>query len=736
MRQANDTARTRKDQKAIALAVVSALCFGTVGCGNGGSGSGSGSGSVSAGSITSAQDIGSFRSLEVYPTAVTVDNDINSGFQVAVDGVHSNATVDVTRDASYTVADTTIAQISGDGLITPLANGTTQITVEYRGRTSTVDVTVVAPSGTAPNLVALSIYPAHRNMPMVVPSLGIEQYQQLVVVAEDDTGRLWDLTRSSPISVVDGNNMPTNWARVSSTGLLRAVADGEVLAVSRITNPSMIAGSRFILGAGPDSTPVDTTTLYSGEPLASSQNPIDQAVVDNLFRMLIEPAPLADDGEFLRRLYADALGRTPTEAEYMAFTTSTDPAKREAEIDAVLADPAFADKWAGIMGEWFEIRRNDGMAANATAFDNWARTGISAGTPLADMVTELATGQVPAFETQHDDAAKKVDVLVLAGAGMTAKCAVCHNHPMTGPTDTIAWDQLQRYGLDAFFATAQAEAIPLDKDGVRSGNNGQPVQPSFVFDATANVTSTLASPIADRRAEFAALFTGSDAFNRGMGHRIFAELCGELLNPNQFLEKELGAVTVPNVLDRITQTFAADTSLKGFMKTLFSSQYYQLTSAAADTAGDSVLARRVLRRHDSETLEDCIETVTGMGFASGADEDFFREVFGFPFDRESIAERVNTVNMSQAFLLMNSPVVQNRVTAGGSNVATLATQVGAGTITVEDAVRTLYRTTLTREPDAGELAECVAVVNGAGSVAEGLQDVSAVLMSTTEFVLR
>ena len=41
------------------------------------------------------------------------------------------------------------------------------------------------------------------------------------------------------------------------------------------------------------------------------------------------------------------------------------------------------------------------------------------------------------------------DVLILATAGMTAKCAKCHDHPLAGANDLVRWTQQERYPIDA-----------------------------------------------------------------------------------------------------------------------------------------------------------------------------------------------------------------------------------------------------------------------------------------------
>ncbi len=126
--------------------------------------------------------------------------------------------------------------------------------------------------------------------------------------------------------------------------------------------------------------------------------------------------------------------------------------------------------------------------------------------------------------------------------------------------------------------------------------------------------------------------------------------------------------------------------------------------------------------------------VTGAGI-TGGNLTFFHQTFGFPFDRDSIAERVGAVNMSQSFLLMNSPVVQDRVRNGGK-ISALASQVSNNQITPTDAVQQIWRSALSRNADAAEVACALTTINDAPNMTEGLQDVAAVVMSTAEFVMR
>src|SRR5262245_30985359 len=53
----------------------------------------------------------------------------------------------------------------------------------------------------------------------------------------------------------------------------------------------------------------------------------------------VQPAPPADDAEFLRRAYLDITGRIPRPADVHAFIADTKSDKRRRLIDELLAEP-------------------------------------------------------------------------------------------------------------------------------------------------------------------------------------------------------------------------------------------------------------------------------------------------------------------------------------------------------------------------------------------------------------
>lgn len=723
----------------VALSAVFAGGATVAGCSGGGSSGGGGVASTSAPITTAGTNSVQVSDISVAGigsqsiSQVQVENGLNSGFQLVIDGTYTDASganqvIDVTRDATYTTSDDTIVDVS-NGLISPKAPGAAEVTIEYTSSTGstvqkTVQVQVTAPTGTTPNFTSIAVVPDARTLSFVDPATGQEQLQQVAVYAVDDQGVTHDLTRTIAIHLQDDQGNSSNLGAVDARGLFRGVDNGKIWIVGRLQSAGLVAGSEIVLGTGV-ATPVNPNQLYSGAPLAGSANEFDQAVLDNLFGQFIEPAPLASDGEFLRRLYADAIGRAPSEAEVDAFLASTDADKREQEVDSLLASAEFAAHWGSLLAEWFE------MGPEAPAFATWAEGELAGGSSLAQIFADCIEGNQTNFEARHDDPEKKAGIVMQTGTGMTARCAACHDHPLIGPNDTIKWLQSDYYPIVAFFATNNNEATALD--GRTDTRVGNPYDPGF---PGATVSTTLADPVNARRTEFSTVFPSSDFFARGMGHRIFAKVAAPLLNTDQFLAKELDAVAVPNVLDAITTVFKNENaSLQGFLRKIFTSNWYGLTSDSTnmDVQYDNLLQRHMVRRHHAEFMIEAVEQVTGMG-TNAANLGFLEGVWGQPETREAIGERSNAVNMSQSLTLMNSPIVQDRI--NGTKITDLAGDVDGGTITQTEAITKLWRMTLSRDPSSDEITDANDAIAAASSTEEGLQDLTSALMASIEFSMR
>src|SRR4051812_10179692 len=103
---------------------------------------------------------------------------------------------------------------------------------------------------------------------------------------------------------------------------------------------------------------VTATRLPARKPAKVRPAPETAAAIDSLFEkswkeQKVTPAPLADDAEFLRRVYLDITGKLPGAARAKAFLDGGAPDKRARLIDELLAAPEyggyFARTWRNLM---------------------------------------------------------------------------------------------------------------------------------------------------------------------------------------------------------------------------------------------------------------------------------------------------------------------------------------------------------------------------------------------------
>lgn len=170
------------------------------------SGCGGGGGEETAALAAPGPQAVTLNSLSV--TAVESALKVDQTFQLNVTGTYSNATTqDLTSLVTWSVANATVLEISGAGLVTALAAGTTAVTGAYEGVSIERNISVKA-------LEALSISPTTLT-------LAVASSKQLSVI-----GRYTDNSTEVFDSAVTWESSGANVVSVLDSGLVLGIAEG------------------------------------------------------------------------------------------------------------------------------------------------------------------------------------------------------------------------------------------------------------------------------------------------------------------------------------------------------------------------------------------------------------------------------------------------------------------------------------------------------------------------------
>ena len=287
--------------------------------------------------------------------------------------------------------------------------------------------------------------------------------------------------RGGPAIVVGNAEESSLFARVASTNPeLRMPPPG---AGEPITAEELDILKRWINGGAQYDTHWSFTPPQQAIPAEDisgwAEVPLDHVVAAKHQAMGIAPAPKADRYTLARRASLDLLGVPPTPEDVDAFCADTRPDAFEHYVEALLASPAFGERWARV---WLDVARyadtkgyeQDG---NRTIWPwrDWVIRAFNADMPFDDFTIEQLAGDLlpdptdeqllaTAFHRNtmtNDEGGTRDEEFRMAAVidrtnttmetwmGLSAGCAQCHDHKY----DPIS--QEEYYQLLAIFNTTQ-----------------------------------------------------------------------------------------------------------------------------------------------------------------------------------------------------------------------------------------------------------------------------------------
>lgn len=189
-----------------------------------------------------------------------------------------------------------------------------------------------------------------------------------------------------------------------------------------------------------------------------SDEGIDGFIAAKLKEHVLTPAPAADPGVLLRRLFFDLIGLPPTPKQVKEFSME----KLEATVDELLASPRFGERWGR---HWLDVARfaeSNGRESNlafpyAWRYRDYVIDAVGADVPFDRFITEQIAGDLlPAKDDAErarlliatgflaigakglneqnkaqfaaDVADEQIDAVTRAVMGSSVACARCHDH--------------------------------------------------------------------------------------------------------------------------------------------------------------------------------------------------------------------------------------------------------------------------------------------------------------------
>lgn len=335
----------------------------------------------------------------------------------------------------------------------------------------------------------------------------------------------------------------------------------------------------------------------------------------------LEPAPLASDEEFLRRVTLDLIGRIPNLEEIERFRSRPD---RRAKIDDLLASDDFPRYWSELLTLTL-IGYGNGGGADREVFRIWLEDSIRDNVPYDRLAWQMISAKgESAFDgptnflvRYPDDPLLKVSRLFL---GVRLDCARCHDHPF----DRWKQDDLTRM-VRFFEGTSRQEMgqgnIRLVSTPQRRSTDDE--RPRFLSGALARTPQW--------RDELALFVTSSKPFARTYVNRFWYLLMGRgIVNPPDDLNRQ-NTAAVPELLDYLTQRATDDRfAIRALIREICNSQAYQLSARdeGQDPAAEAVFAVRVLKPLIAEQMFDSLSTALEQSLDGGQRAEFIQRMMG------------------------------------------------------------------------------------------------------------
>ncbi len=498
---------------------------------------------------------------------------------------------------------------------------------------------------------------------------------------------------------------------------------------------------------------------------------VDQALAADLFDENTKLAPRAGDATFARRVWLDIVGDIPTPEELTAFLLDPAPAKREALVAKLLANPHYGLNWSRYWRDVILFRALDERAqlvANPLEADlgKWLNENRSWNEIASEFITSHGdvrevggTAIMMAQDGQTEEIAAEVSRIFL---GVQIQCAQCHDHPYD------RWKREQFHELAAFFPRVTVRPVRdltkrsfevVGQDRFRRsprGNNverqptaehlmpdledpeapGTPMEAKFFL---TNSTIPWGTSDEQRRLQLASWLTENEWFATAVVNRLWAELVGEgFYTPIDDIGPDREP-TAPTAVKLLSEQFRiSGYDMKWLIATICQTEAYQRESRPRRELDETPFTANVPQRLRGDQLYNAMLSALDSAEQApnpqqllrgrrGTPRGKFGETFGYD---PSMGREEAVSSIPQILALMNSgdvnrAVVKNRQNALGELLGTIPDD--------DDLTRELFLRCLCREPMKKEIGAVRKHLKGANNRREAYEDLAWSLVNSAEF---
>ncbi len=519
----------------------------------------------------------------------------------------------------------------------------------------------------------------------------------------------------------------------------------------------------------------DKFTTGSSDPLISYINEqIRQGWTDNE----IKASPVADDAEWLRRVYLDVAGHVPSGKVLEEFMKDKDPAKRSKLVDTLLADSGyvrnFTTYWTNTL-----IGRTTPDKTNRGALEKFLRESFAKNRPWNEISYDLLSSEGRFDENgavnyllaqlQLDPGSDEYPVEATARSariflGLQVQCTQCHNHPFND------WKQNQFWEFYSFFRQMRREdhEVYNAKTGQMDEDYSELVRRDFegpVYYETRAGLMLVAYPKyfqtevdqgaeTHRRDELAKSITKDDT-NKWLARAMVNRMWGHYF-ANGFTRPidDMGPhnpASHPELLERLTDEFIkSGYDLKQLTRWICNTEAYNLTSRfnpknEIDNPANGevplfshmyVKPMQVEQLYESLLVATSADSAGAGSFEASQDQREqmkrqFMQIFGGNDDEDP---SVYSGTIPQALLMMNGALV--KTATSGDKGSYLNTVLSNPSYKKDpDRIRALYMAALGRIPSSSEQKNLQGMMSQYSNPLDAYQDLYWALLNSNEFIV-